>query len=573
MNIKRWTYRQTLSEQQQAQANDLAKAINVNPFLGQLLVQRGITSFEDAKAFFRPTLELLHDPFLMKDMEKAVGRILQAIENQEKIIVYGDYDVDGTTSVSVFYGFLKKYYPHLEYYIPDRYIEGYGVSWQGIDYAEANGFTLIVTLDCGIKSADKVAEAKRRGIDFIICDHHRPDQNLPQAVAVLDPKREDCAYPYKELTGCGVGFKLLQALCQQGFGDETELFEQLDLLVVSIAADIVHITGENRVLAAFGIKELNKRKRAGLNALVEIAGIKNDLDITNVVFGLAPRINAAGRIAHAKEAVRLLLTEDFEEAKGFAEEINKHNSDRRTFDTGITEEALNMIREDEWLRNANSTVLYKEDWHKGVVGIVASRCIEHFHRPTIILTNAHGKAAGSARSVPGFDVYDAIEACADLLEQFGGHTFAAGLSLPVDNVEAFRLRFDEIVSQRILPEQLTPLVDIDMDLDLNAINGRFYNILKQMAPFGPENMTPVFASHNVRMSGTPTIMKEKHLKFEVFQPTAQGAAKFTAIGFGMSEFYPQLMTGKPFSIAYTIEENTFRDKTSLQLYLKDVKFE
>lgn len=573
MNIKRWTYRQTLSEQQQAQANDLAKAINVNPFLGQLLVQRGITSFEDAKAFFRPTLELLHDPFLMKDMEKAVGRILQAIENQEKIIVYGDYDVDGTTSVSVFYGFLKKYYPHLEYYIPDRYIEGYGVSWQGIDYAETNGFTLIVTLDCGIKSADKVAEAKRRGIDFIICDHHRPDQNLPQAVAVLDPKREDCAYPYKELTGCGVGFKLLQALCQQGFGDETELFEQLDLLVVSIAADIVHITGENRVLAAFGIKELNKRKRAGLNALVEIAGIKNDLDITNVVFGLAPRINAAGRIAHAKEAVRLLLTEDLEEAKGFAEEINKHNSDRRTFDTGITEEALNMIREDEWLRNANSTVLYKEDWHKGVVGIVASRCIEHFHRPTIILTNAHGKAAGSARSVPGFDVYDAIEACADLLEQFGGHTFAAGLSLPVDNVEAFRLRFDEIVSQRILPEQLTPLVDIDMDLDLNAINGRFYNILKQMAPFGPENMTPVFASHNVRMSGTPTIMKEKHLKFEVFQPTAQGAAKFTAIGFGMSEFYPQLMTGKPFSIAYTIEENTFRDKTSLQLYLKDVKFE
>jgi single-stranded-DNA-specific exonuclease len=573
MNTKRWTYRQTLSEQQQVQANDLAKAINVNPFLGQLLVQRGITSFEDAKAFFRPTLEHLHDPFLMKDMDKAVGRILQAIEKQEKIIVYGDYDVDGTTSVSVFYGFIKKYYPHLEYYIPDRYIEGYGVSWQGIDYAEANGFTLIVTLDCGIKSADKVAEANRRGIDFIICDHHRPDQNLPQAVAVLDPKRADCAYPYKELTGCGVGFKLLQALCQQGFGDETELFEQLDLLVVSIAADIVHITGENRVLAAFGIKELNKRKRAGLNALVEIAGIKNDLDITNVVFGLAPRINAAGRIAHAKEAVRLLLTEDLEEAKGFAEEINKHNSDRRTFDTGITEEALNMIREDEWLRNANSTVLYKEDWHKGVVGIVASRCIEHFHRPTIILTNAHGKAAGSARSVPGFDVYDAIEACSDLLEQFGGHTFAAGLSLPVDNVEAFRLRFDEIVSQRILPEQLTPLVDIDMDLDLNAINGRFYNILKQMAPFGPENMTPVFASHNVRMSGTPTIMKEKHLKFEVFQPTAQGAAKFTVLGFGMSEFYPQLMTGKPFSIAYTIEENTFRDKTSLQLYLKDVKFE
>lgn len=573
MNIKRWTYRKTLSQQQQAQAKDLAQAINVNPFLGQLLVQRGITNFEEAKAFFRPSLEQLHDPFLMKDMDKAVGRLLQAFENQEKIIVYGDYDVDGATSVSVFYGFLKKYYPHIEYYIPDRYIEGYGVSSQGIDYAEANGCTLIVTLDCGIKSADKVAEAKRRGIDFIICDHHRPDNNLPMAVAVLDPKREDCTYPYKELTGCGVGFKLLQALCQQGFAEETDLMEQLDLLVVSIAADIVHITGENRILAAFGIKELNKRKRAGLNALIEIAGFRNELDITNVVFGLAPRINAAGRIAHAKEAVRLLLSADKAEAEAFAQEINKHNSDRRNFDTSITDEALNMIRDDEWLRNASSTVLYKEDWHKGVVGIVASRCIEHFHRPTIILTNSHGKAAGSARSVPGFDVYEAIEACSDLLEQFGGHTFAAGLSLPVDNIAAFRVRFNEIVSQRILPEQLTPLVEIDMDLDLNAINSRFYNIVKQMAPFGPENMTPIFASHNVKMIGTPTIMKEKHLKFEVFQPAAEGSVQFTAIGFGMSEFYPKLIKGKPFSIAYTIEENTFREKTTLQLYLKDVKFE
>lgn len=573
MNTKRWTYRKTLSQHQQAQANDLAQSINVNPFLGQLLLQRGINNFEEAKTFFRPSLAQLHNPFLMKDMDKAVKRLLQAFENQEKIIVYGDYDVDGATSVSVFYGFLKKYYSRIEYYIPDRYLEGYGVSSQGIDYAEANGFTLIVTLDCGIKSADKVAEAKRRGIDFIICDHHRPDSNLPPAVAVLDPKREDCPYPYKELTGCGVGFKLLQALCQQGFGEETELMEQLDLLVVSIAADIVHITGENRILAAFGLKELNKRKRVGLNALIEIAGLRNELDITNVVFGLAPRINAAGRIAHAKEAVRLLLCNDKSEAEAFAQEINKHNSDRRTFDTSITDEALNMIRDDLWLLNASSTVLYKEDWHKGVVGIVASRCIEHFYRPTVILTNSHGKAAGSARSVPGFDVYEAIEACSDLLEQFGGHTFAAGLSLPVDNVAAFRVRFNEIVSQRILPEQLTPLVDIDMDLDLNAITGRFYNILKQMAPFGPENMTPIFASHNVRMSGTPTIMKEKHLKFEVFQTTSPGSAPFTAIGFGMAEFYPKLVKGKPFSIAYTIEENTFRDKTTLQLYLKDLKWE
>jgi len=573
MNIKRWTYRKILSTEQQAQAQALSKAITINPFLGQLLVQRGITNFEEAKAFFRPSIDFLHDPFLMRDMDKAVARLLEAFEKQEKIIVYGDYDVDGATSVSVFYGFLKKYYPHLEYYIPDRYTEGYGVSWQSIDYAEANNFTLIVTLDCGIKSADKVAEAHRRGIDFIICDHHRPDSNLPTAVAVLDPKREDCPYPYKELTGCGVGFKLLQALVQQGFGDEHELMDQLDLLVISIAADIVHITGENRVIAAFGLKELNKRKRIGLNALIEIAGIKSELNITNVVFGLAPRINAAGRIAHAKEVVRLLLTEDKEEAEGFAEEINKHNSDRRTFDTGITEEALNMIRDDEWLLNANSTVLYKEDWHKGVVGIVASRCIEHFHRPTIILTNALGKASGSARSVPGFDVYEAIEACSDLLEQFGGHTFAAGLSLSVDNVVAFRKRFNDVVTERILPEQLTPLVDIDLDLDLEVITPKFFNILKQMAPFGPENMTPVFASHHVRLVGTPTIMKEKHLKLEVFQPSATGSAKFTAIGFGMSAFYPQLVAGKPLSIAYTIEENTFRDNTTLQLYLKDIKFE
>ena len=573
MNTKRWTYRTTLSESQQIQAEALAKSINVNPFLGQLLVQRGITTFDEAKDFFRPSLAHLHNPFLMKDMDKAVARLLRAFENNEKIIIYGDYDVDGTTSVALFYGFLKKYYTQLEYYIPDRYTEGYGVSWQGIDYAEEQGVKLIVTLDCGIKSADKVAEAQRRGIDFIICDHHRPDQHLPPAVAVLDPKREDCPYPYKELTGCGVGFKLLQALCEQGMGDEEVLYQQLDLLVVSIAADIVHITGENRALAFLGLKELNKHKRPGINALVALAGLRNELDINSVVFGLAPRINAAGRIAHAKEAVRLLLSKDKTEAEAFAQEINQHNSDRRNFDTSITDEALNMIRENDWMLTANSTVLYKEDWHKGVVGIVASRCIEHFFRPTVILTNSHGKAAGSARSVPGFDVYEAIEACSDLLEQFGGHTFAAGLSLPVENVDAFRKKFNNIVSERIRPEQLTPLIEIDMDLDLNAITPKFYGIVKQMAPFGPENMTPVFASHQVRMSGNPTLMKEKHLKLEVFQPSPQGPTKYTAIGFGMVDFYPKLMSGKPFSIAYTIEENTFRDKTTLQLYLKDIRFE
>lgn len=573
MTTKRWIYRKPLSESQLTQAQTLAQTINVNPFLAQLLVQRDITTFDEAKSFFRPSLTQLHDPFLMQDMDKAVARLLQAFERQEKILIYGDYDVDGATSVSVFYGFLKKYYPHLEYYIPDRYTEGYGVSWQGIDYAADNGFSLIVTLDCGIKSADKVAAAQARGIDFVICDHHRPDHaHFPPAVAVLDPKREDCAYPYKELTGCGVGFKLLQALCSQGFADEAALFEELDLLVVSIAADIVHITGENRILATFGLQRLNTRQRIGLKALIEVAGFKTDLDVTSVVFGLAPRINAAGRIAHAKAAVKLLLSDNEEEAKAFAEEINQHNSERRNFDTNITDEALQMIREDEWMTNAMSTVLYKEDWHKGVVGIVASRCIEHFHRPTIILTHSHGKAAGSARSVPGFDVYEAIEACSDLLEQFGGHTFAAGLSLPIENIPAFRLKFDEVVRESLQPEQLTPLIEIDMALELSAITPKFYGILKQMSPFGPANMTPVFVSSGVQMTGTPVIMKEKHLKLEVYQPTPQGAVKFTAVGFGMAHLYPQLVSGKPFSIAYTIEENTFRDQTTLQLYLKDVKF-
>jgi single-stranded-DNA-specific exonuclease len=570
MNEKRWKYRTTLNASQLQEAEALSKAINVNPFLAGLLVARGVNNYEAAKDFFRPALSQLHDPYLMKDMDLAVERLIEALDNEQKILVYGDYDVDGTTSVSMFYGFLSQYYQNLEYYIPDRYSEGYGVSWQGIDYAEANDFKLIVTLDCGIKSTDKVTEAKKRGIDFIICDHHRPDHDdFPPAVAVLDPKRDDCPYPYKELTGCGVGFKLLQAFCHKKGIDSEKLYDWLDLLVVSIAADIVPITGENRILAIFGLKTLNERKRLGFKALAEVAGLKNELDITNVVFGMAPRINAAGRIAHAKGAVKLLLSDDWEEAESFAQEINKHNADRRSFDSSITDEALAMIREDEWMATANSTVLYKENWHKGVIGIVASRCIEQFHRPTVILTNSHGKAAGSARSVPGFDVYEAIEACADLLEQFGGHTFAAGLSLPIENIPAFRLKFEEIVRQRIAPEQLIPVIDIDMDLQLSAVNHKFYDIMKQMAPFGPQNMTPVFSSHQVQMYGVPTIMKEKHIKFDVIQ---EGSAKFTAIGFGLAQFYNQLMAGEPFSITYTIEENNFRGQSALQLFLKDLKW-
>ncbi|MPR34312.1 single-stranded-DNA-specific exonuclease RecJ [Salmonirosea aquatica] len=566
---KRWIPVAEPTSEQRATAVDLAAQLNVSPFLATLLVQRGVGDFEAARSFFRPDLSSLHDPFLMRDMDKAVERLTSAMAAGEKILVYGDYDVDGTTSVTMFYGFLRTLYDQLDYYIPDRYTEGYGISTQGIDWAKENGFTLIVALDCGIKSVDKVAYANTLGVDFIICDHHRPGEVLPAAAAVLDPKRDDCAYPYKGLTGCGVGFKLLHAFCLQNGLDLEVLYPYLDLLVVSIASDIVPVTGENRVLAYYGLQRLNTSPRAGLKALIQIAGLRNVLDITNVVFGLGPRINAAGRIKHAREAVRLLLCENEEEAGEFATQINKHNADRRKFDTSITDEALSMIQQDAWISGAKSTVLYKEDWHKGVIGIVASRCIEHFHRPTIILTKSNGKAAGSARSVPGFDVYEAIEECSELLEQFGGHTFAAGMTLPIENIEAFRQRFDKIVSSRILPEQLTPMIGVDMEIELEEISWKFYRVLKQMSPFGPGNMTPVFVSRQVHIAKKPTIMKEKHIKFEVYQ--GQSPA-FTVIAFGMAHIYPDLMNGQPFDICYHLDENTFREKTTLQFMLKDIKF-
>lgn len=566
---KRWINLPDLNPEQKKISEHLSEVLNINAFLSTLLVQRGVSTFEEARSFFRPELNGLHDPFMMADMPKAVARLNTALENGEKILVYGDYDVDGTTSVSLFYGFLSRMYDRLDYYIPDRYTEGYGVSWQGVQWAKDNGFTLIVTLDCGIKSVDKVQEAKRLGIDFIICDHHRPGDELPPAEAVLDPKRVDCLYPYKELTGCGVGFKLLQAFCIDRAMDQSPLFDYMDLLAISIAADIVPITGENRLLTYYGLRRLNDAPRTGVKALIQIAGITGALDITNVVFGLSPRINAAGRIKHAREAVRLLLASDEEEAYDFASEINKHNIDRRQFDSSITEQALAMIENDQTYKEAKSTVLFKEDWHKGVIGIVASRCIEHYHRPTIILTQSDGKAAGSARSVPGFDVYEAIEECADLLEQYGGHTFAAGLTLPLTNIDAFRTRFNEIVSSRILPDQLIPMINIDIRLELSAISSKFYNVLKQMGPFGPGNMTPVFESTRVMLAGKPMIMKEKHIKFDVKQENSQ---IFTAIGFGMAQFYPRLLESQSFSICYHLDENNFRDKKTLQLFLKDIKF-
>ena len=547
----------------------LSNSLNISTLLATLLWQRGISNFEEARLYFRPSLTHLHDPMLMKDMDKAVARLTKAIETGENIMIFGDYDVDRTTSVAMFYGFLRRIYPNLIFYIPDRYTEGYGVSLKGIETARDNDFTLIITLDCGIKSIQLVKQAQEWGIDFIICDHHRPGNELPPAVAVLDPKRADCPYPFKELTGCGVGFKLLQAYCQHhDIDEETYLFPYLDLGVVSIAADIVPIVGENRTMAHFGLKYLNASPRSGLKALKEIAGFQGEMDITNVVFGLGPRINAAGRIKHAHDAVTLLLADNEVDAIDFAVGINKHNVDRREHDTRITQEALTMIEEDDWLRNAKTTVLFKPDWHKGVIGIVASRCIEKYHRPTIILTKSDKKVAGSARSVPGFDLYDAIEACSDLLEQFGGHTFAAGLTLQEENVKAFQQKFEEIVSQRILPEQLSPMIEVDMRIPLKQITERFFSIINQMQPFGPGNMTPVFVSENVRLRGYPRILKEKHLKLDVFQ---DDSPVFSAIGFGMAEFYEPLMQGKAFHICYNIEINEFQGKRSLQLHLKDIK--
>lgn len=577
---KRWLYKPFPdAPHQKAAIESLVQTLNISPFLASLLVQRRVTTFEEARTFFRPELEHLHNPFLMRDMDRAVDRITLAIEKGEKILVYGDYDVDGTTSVALMYGFLSTIYDRLEHYIPDRYKEGYGISTAGVAYAAANGFSLIIALDCGIKSIDRVAEAKALGVDFIICDHHRPGPNIPAAVAVLDPKRDDCHYPYDELTGCGVGFKLLQALCMvRGIPVDT-LWPYLDLVAVSISCDIVPVTGENRALAHYGLKQLNASPRAGLCALLRIAGFiaehetcpppAKHLDVTNVVFGLGPRINAAGRIKHARAAVDLLLASQHEEAEAFAYGLNQHNADRQQFDKSMTEQALAMIEADEWLKNAKSTVLYDASWNKGVIGIVASRCIERFYRPTIILTQSNDKAAGSARSVPGFDVYEAIEACSELLEQFGGHTFAAGLTLPVENIGPFQKKFEEVVSAKIHQDDLIPKVDIDIPLDFSEIDAKFYRVMKQMAPFGPQNLAPVFCTDEVVLVGEPLIMKEKHVKFTCRQ--LQSGRTFSAIGFGMAGWADHLHQNEPFSICYSVELNHFRDQSTIQLNLKDIR--
>ncbi len=548
----------------------LSAAINVNPHLSAVLLQRGIEDFETAKKFFRPSLDQLHDPFLMTDMEQAVNRINTAVLNQENILVYGDYDVDGTTAVALVYSYLRSFYPKCEFYIPDRYAEGYGVSEAGIIWAAQHGFTLIIALDLGIKASDMVVLAGHKGIDFIICDHHLPGAHIPHAVAVLDPKREDCSYPFPELSGCGLGFKLMQAYSRR-YRNEEEIYQYLDLVAVSIASDIVPINGENRILAHAGLKKLNENPLPGLKALKDIAGIKNELDIAGVVFTLGPRINAAGRVAHAKGAVALLIAKTEEEANALAEKVNVKNDLRRELDLSITEEAIAMIEGDERIRTSKSTVLFKSTWHKGVIGIVAARCVEKYYRPTVILTESNNKITGSARSVYGFDLYLAISQCGDLLEKFGGHKYAAGLTLDRDNLEAFRQRFEEVVSASVTAEMQTPVIEIDVPIQLDAITSKFNAVLKQMAPFGPENPKPVFEARNMFVLNSLSSFKDKHLRFLAGQEGNDNV--FSAVGFDMIEHYERIADGDSFRLAFTLEENTFNGNTSLQLRIKDIKFE
>ncbi|MCF8424111.1 MAG: single-stranded-DNA-specific exonuclease RecJ [Bacteroidia bacterium] len=549
--------------------SELQGTLAVDETIAKLLALRGISNFEEAKTFFRPSLETLHDPFLMKGMNIAIERIIKAINDNEKVLIFGDYDVDGTTSVALVYSFFKKYISEIRYYIPDRYIEGYGISFKSIDYASENNYSLIIALDCGIKANDKIDYANSKNIDFIICDHHLPGEDIPNAVAVLDPKQSDCPYPYKELAGCGIGFKLAQAFCIQNGMDEQEVFDYLDLVVTSIAADIVPIDGENRVLAHFGLKLLNTNPRPGLKALLALNKQQDkELDINTLVFTIAPRINAAGRIEHGSKAVELLIS-DTNEATEFSKKINETNSQRRDIDISITDEAFETMDLDPITPFKKSTVLFNPNWHKGVVGIVASRMIERYYKPTIILTESNGMATGSARSVKDFDVYTAIENCSHLLEQFGGHKFAAGLSLKTENVKAFAEAFENEVSRTIKTEMLNPTVEIDLEILLDNINDKLIRILNQFAPHGPNNMTPVFCSKNILDTGYAKIVGNNHLKLEVYQPNTQ-LTKIEAIAFNKGDFLNFFKRNIPVDIVYKIKVNEFRGATTIQLLVEEI---
>ncbi|WP_299673067.1 single-stranded-DNA-specific exonuclease RecJ [uncultured Tenacibaculum sp.] len=547
--------------------NTLANELNIDLKLAEILVQRGIKTFDEAKHFFRPSLEDLHDPFLMKDMYEAVSRVEKAIENGEKILIYGDYDVDGTTSVSLMYSYLKNIHPYLATYIPDRYKEGYGVSFAGIDFAHDNEFSLIIALDCGIKAIEKVAYATEKGIDFIICDHHKPGEKIPDAVAVLNPKRIDCEYPYKELCGCGVGFKLIQAIALQQKQTIDDLLPFLDLVVTAIGADIVPMTGENRVLAYYGLKVINATPRIGIQALTQHIN-KKELSITDVVFIIAPRINAAGRIKHASYAVDLLISEDLDLARNIAKEIEEFNAHRKELDQEITKEALYQIETNSEEHNFTSTV-YDESWHKGVIGIVASRLTETYYRPTVVFTKSGEFLAASARSVKGFDVYNALDACSEYIEQFGGHKYAAGLSIKPENYNAFKSKFEEVVKNTIQKELLEPEIEIDAELHLSNISPKFYRIINQMAPFGPLNRRPIFQSNSVRDNGYgKQVGQDKtHLKLTVFQGNPKNC--IGAIGFSLGNKIEHVQ--QEFDIVYQLDENTWNGNTSIQLQLKDLK--
>ncbi|MBY0347952.1 MAG: single-stranded-DNA-specific exonuclease RecJ [Hydrotalea flava] len=545
----------------------LQSSLKVNQVICQILVQRGIDNFEKAKQFFRPQLTDLHSPWLMKDMDKAVQRILNAFQQNEKILVYGDYDVDGTTSVACMFRFLQSVYPNVAFYIPHRYREGYGVSQQGIHYAQEHGFSLIISLDCGIKSIELIQYAKDLSIDFIVCDHHLPDKQLPPAVAILNPKQKNCAYPYKELCGCGVGFKLITALAEKLGLSDTIPFQYIDLVACAIAADIVPLTGENRTLAYFGLKKVNENPCIGIKALLQLAGIQKELHINNLVFIIAPRVNAAGRMDDAKKAVQLFIEQDMQAALQLAEMLHNDNTDRKEADTTITAEALSLIQDDANHTHKKTTVVYQEHWHKGVVGIVASRLIEKHYRPTIVLTKSGEYLTGSARSVAGFNLYEAIHACRDYLIGYGGHFAAAGLTLKPENLITFSNAFEAIVNETIDPDLLTPEIIVDAVITLNDITMGFYNIICQMEPFGPENMQPVFMIEKLTDTGYSKIVKEEHIRFVL----KQNNSTITGIGFNMAHFFSLLESQQPIDIVCTIDLNEYMGEKKLQLRVMDIR--
>lgn len=550
--------------------DELATAININKTLAEILVQRGIETFDAAKKFFRPQYSDLHDPFLMKGMQTAIERIDKAIANDEKILIYGDYDVDGTTAVATVYGFFFKRYKNLDFYIPDRYTEGYGISFNAIDWASNNSFHLIIALDCGIKAVDKIRYANKKNIDFIICDHHLPGDEIPAAVAILNPKQKDCTYPFKELSGCGIGFKLIQGYSITHQIDFKEVEHYIDLSAVSVASDLVNILDENRILAYNGLKKLKSNPNNGLKALLNTYSPRAEYSINDIVFFIGPRINAAGRIADAKDSVRLMISENTSDSLKIAEMINHHNNERRNFDLTITEHAFDIIEKDETFKHKKSTVLFHSEWHKGVIGIVASRLIEKHYKPTIVLTESNGMATGSARSVDGFDLYSAIEQCSDLLEQYGGHTHAAGLTMRLENVAGFIEKFERVVSENILERSLTPEIEYDVEIPLRTFTPKFFSVLKQLAPFGPANMNPIFMSKNVWDVGDAIVVGKNHLKLSMTQE--DGGRIFKAIGFNLGHHYDKVSQGISFDVCYTIEENHFNGHVNMQLNIKDMLF-